>query len=321
MDIDILLFFQNIRTEFFATFMLQISELAEELPLLILIAVIYWCIDKKSGIFTAFSFHISNLTYSVLKATFCVKRSWVRDTRIVPYEAAIENATGFSFPSGHVVRTSSIMGSLAYTYRKYKSIMWLCIVFLLLTTFSRTYLGVHTPQDVLLGLFFPFLVIFLVKLLLDYIDKHPTKDIYVLIIGSVLCVGALFYFVYKSYPADMDSATLTRGAFKNAGGVIGFLIAWFCERRWVKFETRGALHQQIVKVIIGAECIYLIMVPMYSWLGQIMDRQVAAFFKGLLTALFIFVIYPLIFSKILQRINKKKEKNSQKNMEEQQVSA
>src|SRR5699024_8918585 len=93
------------------------------------------------------------LLVPVAKLSTCVYRPWVRDARVHPAAAALETATGYSFPSGHTQSAAAIYGSVGLWYgRKRRWLAVLMVVMILLTAFSRNYLGVHTPQDVLAGM-------------------------------------------------------------------------------------------------------------------------------------------------------------------------
>ena len=56
-----------------------------------------------------------------------------------------------SFPSGHTSSTLSIITVLVWMLRENKSIVVLLILFAFLIGFSRIYVGVHYPLDVLTG--------------------------------------------------------------------------------------------------------------------------------------------------------------------------
>jgi undecaprenyl-diphosphatase len=58
-------------------------------------------------------------------------------------------STLFSFPSGHMVRVAAIAGALLYLYKG--RVRDLSILASLLVGFSRLYLGVHYPSDVIFG--------------------------------------------------------------------------------------------------------------------------------------------------------------------------
>ena len=86
--------------------------------LVIVPALVYWCVDKRSGLYTLASYSLSVAVNAVVKLTACVYRPWIRDSRIVPAGDAITTATGYSFPSGHSSTAAPIYGSLAVSSKK-----------------------------------------------------------------------------------------------------------------------------------------------------------------------------------------------------------
>ena len=58
----------------------------------------------------------------------------------------------------------------------------------LLVAFSRIYLGVHTPQDVLVGAVVGTLVMWLTMKLMQWIKIHPEKDLLVVCIASSMLI-------------------------------------------------------------------------------------------------------------------------------------
>lgn len=97
-----------------------------------------------------------------LKNTFCVYRPWIRDSRIEPVSGAKSGATGYSFPSGHTASSTGVYGSLGIFCRKnYKLISIFSFILIFLIMFSRNWLGVHTPQDVIVAFLCGFVLIVL----------------------------------------------------------------------------------------------------------------------------------------------------------------
>ncbi len=152
MDIEYLLFLQRFResiNDSLTPFMEGISLFA--VTYLIMIPVfVYWVVSKRKGLYTLVSYYLCCGFNAIVKLTVCAYRPWIRDARVHPAGDAITTATGYSFPSGHTVTAGPIYGGLAvvsWSWKKFVSVI--LGIFLLLTAFSRNYLGVHTPQDVL----------------------------------------------------------------------------------------------------------------------------------------------------------------------------
>lgn len=62
----------------------------------------------------------------------------------------VEQAMGFGFPSSHTaIATVMALTLLPYTQKKYHWLLWLWIA---AVAFSRMYLGVHAPLDIVAGL-------------------------------------------------------------------------------------------------------------------------------------------------------------------------
>lgn len=81
----------------------------------------------------------------------------------------ISKPEGFSFPSGHTFASFAAAGVIAHYLRR-----WTWPVFILASVigFSRVYVGVHYPTDVLVGGIFGFLVAKLVMLAGVAVSRH-----------------------------------------------------------------------------------------------------------------------------------------------------
>ena len=66
--------------------------------------------------------------------------------------------TGFSFPSGHAMGSTSFFGSVMFIINRKMSgadkgiIIGLCALMILMVSISRVYLGVHYPTDIVAGI-------------------------------------------------------------------------------------------------------------------------------------------------------------------------
>ena len=170
MDIDILLALQDFRNNIGAPlvdFFSKMTFLGELNSAIIIMAVVYWCCSKSFGSYLLMGWSGNRLTNGVLKITVCAYRPWIRDSRIIPYGNSISTATGYSFPSGHTMNAATVFGGVTVRKDVPRIIRVVLFVFVVLVGFSRNYLGVHTPQDVLIGMAVGMLVMWLVAKMME----------------------------------------------------------------------------------------------------------------------------------------------------------
>ena len=154
MDIDILLALQEFRNgsgAFLASFFSKMTWLGELNTAIVIMALIYWCISKDFGAYFLMGWSGNRLVNGMLKVTVCAYRPWIRDVRVVPYGDSITTATGYSFPSGHTMNAATVFGGGVVRKDIPRALHAVLGLLVLLVAFSRNYLGVHTPQDVLVG--------------------------------------------------------------------------------------------------------------------------------------------------------------------------
>lgn len=269
MDIEYLLLLQRFREATGGVldgFMELVTKLGEASIVTLLVAAVYWCVDKHEGIYLMLTFYYNRVINGFLKITACVYRPWIRDARVTPVPGAMADATGYSFPSGHSANASSFFGGLAMKKDRNKLLRVLLTVLVLLIGFSRNYLGVHTPQDVIVSIVLAAVLLFVFRAVLDWVDNNPTKDWVVLVVGAAVCAVLIAYASLKSYPVDYDAAgemivdpkKMSVDAFKNAGMGLGFVLGWFLERRFIRFSSDGKLLLKVVRYAVCAG-IYLLL--------------------------------------------------------------
>lgn len=305
MDISYLLWLQDFRNGLGASlipFMHGVSQFS--VRLLVLFPVfMYWCVNKRKGLFVLASVYLTNIVNAVIKLTACVYRPWIQDPRIVPAGNSIKNATGYSFPSGHTSMGTALYGGLGVDFWK-KGTKWvsgLCAVGILLTGFSRNFLGVHTPQDVLAGLAVGLSVLWLTKKVFAYLEKHPEKEDYFLFGGLVFCALALVYINVKSYPMDyVDGKLLVNpkkmiiDAYAYIGAFAGFCVARYIEKRWVRFEVTGWTLKGVILSLIGLGILSWLFLHLRHYAVDLLGVYWGRFSAQAVIALFAVALWPWV---------------------------
>lgn len=302
-DIQYLLFLQNFRNStnnLLTPFMEWISLFAVT-HLILIPAFVYWVVHKKSGLYTLTSYYLCCGVNAIVKLTACIYRPWIRDARVVPAGDAIRTATGYSFPSGHTSTAGPIYGGLAVSARK--RLPWIsiiCLIALLLTGFSRNYLGVHTPQDVAVGMIESALSLFLVAKTFHYLEENPEKENLFLAGMFVFVWLAIIYITFKPYPMTyingvllVDPQKMMNDGYGDTALLIAFPVARFCEKKWVRFQAAGLSFKGILTGIIGLVPMWLMTDFMKAPLDQALGSHWGHFMFNFILVLYTIVLFPI----------------------------
>ncbi len=316
MDIDYLLALQSARDSLpgaIEQFFLWFSYVADGPALVALALIVYWCIDKRAGQLACFAFATGNFICQFMKNLFCIYRPWIRDTRVLPTADAIEGAGGYSFPSGHTNGAGTVLGSFAWSARKKH--LWLsivCVLCVLIIAFSRNYLGVHTPQDVLVGLCIAIMSIALASCFLRWIERYDAlmpghnKDIVAVVAICIACIASLVVLALKPYPLDyvdgellVDPESMLKGSYEAVGAYMGMALGWLLERRFVGFSTAGlTVKNRIVRFVAGVAVAGLTYVVGGALFKLVLPYNIAKLVTlALLCILSLFAV-PLLFKRL-----------------------
>ena len=262
--------------------------------------LVYWCLDRKTGRFGLLCFSVGQFLNQTCKAVFCIPRPWIRNTDIHPSPQAIESASGYSFPSGHSQTAMSSYGALSVKGTTSRWIRVILLVCILLVGLSRNYLGVHTPQDVLVGFGMGILSIVIVA----YIQKHKEKlcGFRSVIAGICIVASATAYVVLKQYPGSVEQAVLMKeDAMKAYGFMAGTIVSAYYMQTNSFTTDHLSIKQRIRRALIGS----VMIAPVYFGgdvlLAVFLPMEAALWICTFASAVTGILLVPYVFDKVEKR--------------------
>ncbi len=250
---EILYFFEQLRTPFLDKLFSLITMLGEETLFIVAGLVFFWCVNKKYGYYLLTVGFSGLAVNQFLKLLFRIPRPWVLDDKFTIVESAREAAAGYSFPSGHTQSAVGVFGGIARVIRCWW-VRVLCVVIALLVAVSRMYLGVHTPLDVGVSIAFATLLVFvLYPIVMRAVQSVRGTRVLFAVLLAVAAIYLAFVLAFP-FPADIDLHNLASGiksAYTVVGCVIGLWIAYEIDRRYIQFETGGVWWAQLIKLALG----------------------------------------------------------------------
>ena len=250
---DFLRLLEGLRTPFFDMVFQFFTYFGEETIFMVVAMFFFWCIDKKTGYLLLYVSFLGNIINTFLKLLFLVPRPWVLDKNLTIVESARAGATGYSFPSGHTQNSAGLFLGIARA-RKELWVRVVCIALTLLVAFSRMYLGVHTPVDVLASLGIALLLVLVAYPLLS--RAWDNAKWFAPLLGILLAVGIalILYVELTPMPANAIaefSLSSNESAYKMVGGAFGFAAVLWLERKYIRFSVKAVWWAQLLKLVIG----------------------------------------------------------------------
>ncbi len=295
---ELLRFFADLRTPIGDAFFSTITRLGEETFFIVFGLIFFWCISKKQGYYLLIIGFTGTILNQFLKLWFRIPRPWVLDPEFQPIESAIEEASGYSFPSGHTQASVGLFGAIA-RYNKGRLLRTICIAICVLVPISRMYLGVHTFLDVSVSMVIALAMVFGIYPLITK-AKDETKVMRILFgIMLVLAIAYVVFIECYNFPADIDAHNFTSGsktAYQMLGCTLGIWIAYEIDIRFVNFDTKATIPAQILKVLAGLVPVLLIKEGMRAPLALIFgEGYLKDGVRYLLIVLFAGCIWPMTF--------------------------
>ncbi len=294
---EFLRFLESIRNPVCDFFFSLITHIGEETVFMLVALAVFWCIGKREGLYVLITGLIGTVANQFLKLLFKVPRPWKEGLSFVG-DADVE-ASGYSFPSGHTQNVAGTFGSIGSMWYKKKRVWIPALVIIVLVAFSRMYLGVHYPTDVLFSLVFAFGLVIALRPIFMNEERFYKLMPYIVVISNLITLAFLIY-VFVQDPANYDGDNLG-SAMKNASTLFGCTLAlipvWFVDQKYIKFETDAKWYSQIFKLLGGIVCVLIVKELMRAPLELICFGQVyvARAIRYFLIVVVAGTVWPLTF--------------------------
>ncbi|MDR0457091.1 MAG: phosphatase PAP2 family protein [Treponema sp.] len=224
--LDFIRFVQSFASPALTAFMRAITMLGAAPLYIILLPFVYWCVNEKKGVHLNLIVLISIWINISLKFLLDQPR---------PFFEAYDPSVGMlsermgGFPSGHA-QNSLVMFIIIASWGKRKWYYGIAALACFLIGFSRIYLGVHFPTDVLGGWIIGAVLLCIYFLYADRMEALLAKGGF----RAGMIASAALAFVMILYRPGEES-------LMSGGTVLGMGVGYCLNRRYIGFESSGLL--------------------------------------------------------------------------------
>lgn len=242
------------------------SFCATEEFFMLVMPILYWCIDSAIGMRVGVVVMMSSSVVDVIKMACHLGRPYWMFPKVRAY--AVE--TSFGLPSGHTQKAVAVWATMATSFKK--SWLWIIsIIMISMIALSRIYLGVHFLSDVLMGLVISVLLLILyLGLEGPVVCWAKRQPMWIIILASLMAclVPILISAAIRNMNADwqvprdwlvtdIDPFSL-EGTLTLNGTLFGMLVGYAWLMRAGGFQTSGSPLQLILRYLLGVAGIFVI---------------------------------------------------------------
>ncbi len=273
---------ESIRNSVFDVFFSIVTLCGEETVFMAVGMIVFWCINKYQGYYLLSVGFLGTVVNQFLKMLFRIPRPWVRDPNFTIVSSAEDAAAGYSFPSGHTQTSVGLFGGIA-RWNKNTALRIAMIALCVLVPFSRMYLGVHTPADVLVSIVIAALLVFVGCPLFKKAENSP-KTMYAILLTMTAVVLAFLCFVsFYPFPAEVYAAdaihnleSAQKNAYTLTGCAVGLIVVYTVDLKYTRFDTKAVWWAQLLKIVGGLAAVLIVKELLRAPLDALFDGALLA---------------------------------------------
>ncbi|OHD16354.1 MAG: hypothetical protein A2Y38_06190 [Spirochaetes bacterium GWB1_59_5] len=144
--IDVIYAIQTISSPGLTVVMKILTLAGSEYFYLLFLPILFWCVDERFGARLGLVFLFSAFVNGWTKILFAQPRPFNLDPSV-----GLSHETSYGLPSGHAQSTATFWGLFAPRIKRPWGLL-LAILAPTIVSFTRLYLGVHFPTDIIAGL-------------------------------------------------------------------------------------------------------------------------------------------------------------------------
>lgn len=280
--LDLVLAVQSVRTGLFDLLADALHAMGGEMFFLVVLLLIYWSINRHLGIRLIVALILAGTLNSVLKDVFQRPRPFMVSDLVVP----LQQEVNYGIPSAHVM-VGLVVWGYAALFIKRRWLYWTVALFVIVMAWSRMYVGVHFPQDVIAAALFGFVLLLLYARAVEPVATRWQHLNPYLRIGLLALVGVITVII-----AGRD-----RNALALAGILIGAGPALELELRYANFSNAGPPTQRMLRYAIGIALTLALFLGLRVLFGALAEEGTPLgiglrLLRYAVTTLFAFFIWP-----------------------------
>lgn len=283
MQRDFLVWLTGLQTPWLDQVAYVLTLMGNEEFYMLIVPVIYWCVSKTRGFQLFYIFLFSIYINLFLKINVAAPRPvGVEGVNSLFMESA--NVGGHypndSFPSGHAQASTTLWGYLAsWVAKPWFWIMTACLIFLI--SFTRLYVGLHWPIDVLAGIVIAIVLLIVSNKISEFLKGVSTKAQWVMAILFPLGLAALF--------PNPDS-------LKICGFMLGGAIGYLWEKDHLGMKISPYLIRKVIAFLLGTAGVFALTIGLKAVLPE--SFFLSGFIRYGILGIWVFAGAPWVFTKL-----------------------